>query len=154
MCGTSPYCSAARGRRFRYWTSSPLQVGLRRPPPEAHLGPVLDDTARRAYRHRLSELDRDIDEAEADADLGRLERLRSERSLLTDQLTAAFGLGGRARIAGDPVERARKAVTMRIRAAITAIGEADDGLARHLRNAVRTGRLCGYEPESPVTWHS
>jgi hypothetical protein len=120
----------------------------------ADLGPLIDDTARRAYRRRLSELDRDIDEADSAADLGRLERLRSERSLLVGQLTAAFGLGGRARIAGDPVERARKAVTMRLRAAISAIGEADDALARHLRNTVRTGRLCGYEPESPVTWRS
>jgi tetratricopeptide (TPR) repeat protein len=118
----------------------------------ADLGPVLDDTARRAYRHRLAELDGEIDEAESDADLGRLERLRSERSLLTDELTAALGLGGRARIAGDPVERARKAVTMRIRAAINTIGAHDDALARHLRNAVRTGRLCCYEPENPVTW--
>ena len=84
----------------------------------ADLGPVLDDTARQAYRRRLGELDREIDEAESDADLGRLERLRTERSLLADELAGALGLGGRARIAGDPTERARKAVTMRIRAAI------------------------------------
>ena len=88
----------------------------------AGLGPVLDDTARRAYRARLAELDRELDEAEADADLGRAERVRAERSMLASELAAAFGLGGRARMAGDPAERARKAVTMRIRAAIRAIG--------------------------------
>jgi hypothetical protein len=120
----------------------------------ADLGPVLDDIARQAYRRRLGELDREIDEAESDADLGRLERLRSERSLLADELAGALGLGGRARIAGDPVERARKAVTMRIRAAIAAIAAHDEPLARHLRNAVKTGRVCSYDPESPVTWHS
>ena len=119
----------------------------------ADLGPVLDDTARQAYRRRLGELDREIDEAESDADLGRLERLRSERSLLADELAGALGLGGRARIAGDPTERARKAVTMRIRAAIATIAAHDEPLARHLRNAVKTGRVCSYDPESPVTWH-
>jgi hypothetical protein len=118
----------------------------------ADLGPVLDDTARRAYRRRLGELAREIDEAESDADLGRRERLQLERSLLADELAGALGLGGRARIAGDPTERARKAVTMRIRAAITAIGAHDDTLGRHLRNAVKTGRVCSYEPESPVSW--
>jgi hypothetical protein len=116
------------------------------------LGPVLDDTARRAYRRRLADLEREIDDAEADADLGRRERLRAERSLLADELAGALGLGGRPRIAGDPAERARKAVTMRIRAAIRAIAARDDALARHLRNTVRTGRLCSYEPDTPVTW--
>ena len=39
--------------------------------------------------------------------------------MLADQLAGALGLGGRPRIAGDPADRARKAVTMRIRAAIS-----------------------------------
>ncbi|HEY7009628.1 MAG TPA: AAA family ATPase [Jatrophihabitantaceae bacterium] len=118
------------------------------------LGPVLDATARTAYRRRLAELDRELDEADADADLGRAERLRAERAMLVRELSAAFGLGGRARVAGDPAERARKAVTMRIRAAIRSIEAHDEGLARHLRNAVRTGRLCSYEPETPVSWRT
>jgi hypothetical protein len=120
----------------------------------ASLGPVLDDRARRAYRQRLVELEGDLYEAEADADLGRVEQLRAERSMVADELARALGLGGRARIAGDPAERARKAVTMRIRAAIDVIGRNDDVLARHLRNTVRTGRLCTYQPEDAVRWQS
>jgi hypothetical protein len=116
------------------------------------LGPVLDDTARAAYRRRLRELDQEIADADADADLGRTGRLRAERSMLLDELGAATGLGGRPRSVGDPADRARKAVTMRIRAALTTIGRHDDALARHLRNAVQTGRLCSYEPEDPVVW--
>jgi len=61
-------------------------------------------------------------------------------------------MGGRPRIVGDPAERARKAVTMRIRTAVKAIWVQDEALARHLANAVRTGRLCSYEPEPGVTW--
>ena len=119
---------------------------------QSDLGPVLDDTARRAYRDRLRELDGELAEAEADADLGRLELLRAERSMLADELAGALGLGGRVRVTGDPAERARKAVTMRIRAAVKTIGTRDEALARHLANAVRTGRLCSYEPEPGVSW--
>ncbi len=116
------------------------------------LGPVLDVTARRAYQQRLADLAGELAEAEANADLGRAERLRAERSMLAAELAGALGLGGRARFAGDPAERARKAVTMRIRAAINAVAAQDDVLARHLRNTIRTGRLCGYQPEEAVSW--
>jgi hypothetical protein len=118
------------------------------------LGPVIDATARRAYQRRLAELEAELTEAEEYADLGHVERLRAERSMLAAELAGALGLGGRARFAGDPAERARKAVTMRIRAAISTVAEQDDALARHLRNAVRTGRLCSYEPEEPVSWQT
>ena len=52
------------------------------------------------------------------------------------------------------VDRARKAVTMRIGAALRAIEAADPALARHLRNAVKTGRSCTYRPDGDVTWHT
>ncbi|HET7243432.1 MAG TPA: ATPase, partial [Streptosporangiaceae bacterium] len=116
------------------------------------LGPVLDATARRAYQQRLADLEDELAEAEENADLGRLERLRAERSMLAAELAGALGLGGRARFAGDPAERARKAVTMRIRAAISIVAAQDDVLARHLRNAIRTGRLSSYQPEETVSW--
>jgi hypothetical protein len=120
---------------------------------QADLGPVLDDTARRAYRDRLAELDGELTEAEANADLGRVERLRAERSMLASELAGALGLGRRVRITGDPAQRTRNAVTMRIRAAVSTIGKQDEALARHLANAVRTGRLCSYEPEPGIVWH-
>jgi hypothetical protein len=43
---------------------------------------------------------------------------------------------------------------MRIRSAITTIGLQDEALGRHLSVSVRTGRLCSYQPESPVSWRS
>jgi len=118
------------------------------------LGPVIDATARRAYQQRLADLEEDLTKAEENADLGHVERLRAERSMLAAELAGALGLGGRARFAGDPAERARKAVTMRIRAAIGAVAEQDDALARHLRNTIRTGRVCSYQPEETVSWQT
>ena len=115
---------------------------------------LLGEAGMGAYQQRLADLESDLAEAEENADLGRLERLRAERSMLAAELAGALGLGGRARFAGDPAERARKAVTMRIRAAISTIAAQDDTLARHLRNTIRTGRLCSYQPEEAVSWRT
>jgi len=115
-------------------------------------GPVLDQQARSAYGARLRELEEELAEAEQFADLARAERVRHERDFLARELSAALGLGGRARSSGDPVERARKAVSMRIAAAIKSIEQVHPALARHLRSSIRTGRHCVYEPEDEVTW--
>lgn len=120
--------------------------------PAGHdLGPVLDPAARRAYRNRIVELDQRIAEA---TDPDEIERLQAERTAIAAQLGEAVGLGGRTRRAGDPAERARKAVTMRIRDAVRAIEAEDRALARHLRNAIKTGRLCSYEPDTAVIWRT
>jgi hypothetical protein len=70
------------------------------------------------------------------------------------QLSAAYGLGGRVRRAGQPAERARTAVTARIRDAMRRIGSAHAELGTHLRHSVSTGTFCSYRPESPTTWRS
>ena len=114
--------------------------------------PDLDATALGAYRRRLAELEEDLADAEADHDVGRRDKLRAERDLLVDELTGAVGLGGRSRRHGDPVERARKAVSARLRDSIGRIGAAHPRLGRHLASSVRTGTWCSYEPEQPVDW--
>ncbi len=119
------------------------------------LGPVLDATARQAYRKRLADLNHAIDTAiDAAGDNARADRLRAERDAIARELAGAVGLGGRPRTAGDPADRARKAVTMRIRAALRTIESTDRVLARHLHNAVKTGRTCTYRPDGDVTWHT
>jgi hypothetical protein len=74
------------------------------------------------------------------------------RELLTDRDTGAVGLGGKDRRGPDPAERARKAVTARIREAITRIEAAHPELGRHLRRSVRTGSFCVYDPADPTDW--
>lgn len=117
-------------------------------------GPVLDGTARAAYKRRVTELETDIAEAERDGAAVLVGTLTDERDFLVRELAAAYGLGGRARTTGDQAERARKAVAMRIATAIKAIREVHPALARHLELAVSTGRFCVYRPEEAVTWHS
>jgi hypothetical protein len=115
-------------------------------------GDPIDTTARDQYRARLVEIERDLADADECADLARSERLGAERDALIAELSSAYGLGGRARRRSDSAERARSAVTQRIRDAIARIEAADRELGGHLRRAVRTGTFCAYAPEQPTTW--
>ena len=85
---------------------------------EAHGQDQIDEQARAAYRTRLAELDRELAEAQEWNDPGRAERIAAERDFLIRELTAAIGLGGRARPLGSDLERARVNVTRAIRSAI------------------------------------
>lgn len=114
--------------------------------------PVLDERARRELTARARELQQTIDEAEALGDRGRVELARDELERLVSELSGALGLGGRSRPLGSGTERARSAVTWRIRNAIRKIASAHPSLGRHLDNAVRTGTLCSYVPERAVDW--
>lgn len=115
-------------------------------------GELLDPQARRAYRRRLGELQEEIDEAQVDRDAERVARARAEAEFLAAELSAAVGLGGRSRRASAAAERARKAVTWRIRAAVVRIERAHPELGRHLHVAIRTGTFCTYAPEHPIAW--
>ena len=121
---------------------------------EAALGadPVLDDRARAEYRARLRELDEDLAEAEAHHDLERQARARLERELLAEELAGAVGLGGRSRLLGGGSERARKAVTARIRNSLRRIEERHAELGAHLAETITTGASCSYSPSQPVEW--
>jgi tetratricopeptide (TPR) repeat protein len=109
-------------------------------------GDVLDAKAREDYRRRIVELRAEIEEADRFADVGRADRARCELDLLLQQLSSAFGLGGRARRAGSAAERARITVQRRVREAIKKIAEHEAELGRHLDWAIRTGTYCAYEP--------
>jgi hypothetical protein len=94
----------------------------------------------------------ELDEAEAQNDLGQAQALNEELEALTDQLAAALGLAGKSRKLGDPAEKARTAVTWRVRSAIKKVGEVHPELGTHLEHAVRTGVFCAYAPERPTRW--
>jgi hypothetical protein len=113
---------------------------------------VLDATARRQIRARLADLGEDIAEAESWNDSERAARARAERDVLLRELAAAAGQAGQARLLGDQSERARKAVTARIRDIIGRIERVHPALGAHLRESVTTGTRCAYSPPVPVSW--
>jgi tetratricopeptide (TPR) repeat protein len=117
-------------------------------------GEVLDAAAKEAYRRRLADIEADIEDARASADLGRLSQASGEREFLVRELSRAVGLGGRDRRIGSTSERARASVTRAIRQAITRIRQHHPALAKHLDHAVHTGTYCSYapDPRAPVRW--
>jgi tetratricopeptide (TPR) repeat protein len=116
---------------------------------------VLDGAALQAYRRRVRDLDVAVDEAEADADLGRAERLRFERDAVAEQLAHAVGLGGRTRAFASSHERARTSVRKAVKRALEAVEAADPRLGTELRESVTTGTTCRYAPDQrqPRRWN-
>jgi tetratricopeptide (TPR) repeat protein len=123
-------------------------------PDRGDAGEVLDAAARRAYRERLADLEDEIVEAEAWHDVERAARLREERAMLVSELSAAMGIGGRARRAGSSAERARMSVGKAIRGTLQRIGACSRPLGDHLAVSVHTGTLCSYRPDPglDVSW--
>ena len=119
---------------------------------ERDAGEVLDHEARQQYRARLVELEEELAEATSANDVERATRIGEERSFLLSELASAVGLHGTSRRALDPAERARKAVTWRIRDAINRAEAVHPQLGRHLRRSVRTGTFCAYDPPEPTQW--
>ena len=118
---------------------------------------LIDLEALDAYRTRLDDLSTEIDQAETAADIGRVEMLEIEREQLLVEIRRTTGLGGRLRSnPNNPAERARKAVSARIRDAIRRVDTAAPLLAAHLDRSIQTGVRCSYTPandEASISWN-
>jgi hypothetical protein len=121
-------------------------------PRQRDVGGQLDTRARAAYKARLAELATELEAADASGDPRRSARAQDEREAIVAELARAYGRGGRPRRVGDTDERARQAVSWRIRDALTRIERVHPALAQHLRASVRVGAVCAYDPVDPVEW--
>jgi hypothetical protein len=117
-------------------------------------GPILDCRAKAEYASRRAELQAELEEAERLNDTERLSMVQQEMDCIADQLAAAVGLGGRSRKARSDAERARSAVTKRIKDSIHRITEVMPSLGHHLCPMIKTGYFCSYNPhpDRPVKW--
>jgi hypothetical protein len=145
---------------------SDLATLLARPHQEVHVldlygvadrsgpaGEIADRSAIASYRERLTDLESEAAEAAAHHDSERLARAEHERQALVDELGRVAGLGNRPRgFSGYPAERARKAVTGRIRDAIRKLEPDLPHLAAHLDSTIVTGTYCRYRTESAHPW--
>lgn len=114
---------------------------------------VFDQKAKRDYQEKIRSLQTDIELAEGRQDFEKAGQLQEEYEQILEHLTNSLGLQGKIRSTGDSVERARSAVTWRIRSAISKIEEVLPSLGKHLSNSIQTGNFCSYEPEQPVDWN-
>jgi tetratricopeptide (TPR) repeat protein len=122
--------------------------------PLGDAGEVLDDQAKAAYRHRLSELREELEEAMGLGNVERAEQAEAEIDALTRELSRAVGLGGRNRKAASASERARQSTTKTIKAVVERIVQGDAALGSILTRCIRTGTFCCYQPDAdfPIAW--
>ena len=69
---------------------------------------ILDPQARAEYRQRIEVLRGELEEASGYNDIERASRIQHELEFVARELSAAYGVGGRARKVADASERARK----------------------------------------------
>lgn len=116
-------------------------------------GPLADRQTLDAYRKRLADLEAETAEAASYNDSERSARLELERQALLDELGRLRGVQGRVRqFANHPAERARKAVTARVRDAVGKLEPPLPDLAAHLQRTIVTGTYCRYRGEPGITW--
>lgn len=115
---------------------------------ESSSGEALDRQALQQYRARLADIHAETEQANADADLGRVQALQREKAALERELSRAFGLGGKARHSGSSTERARVNVQRRLKDALERVAEASPELGAWLGRAVRTGTYCSFSPKT------
>jgi hypothetical protein len=138
--------AAASAKRLGRLGEEGLSAGA--PPEERSRA---DPRAMSAYRTRLGELRTELEEAEEFNDHGRATRLRTEIEFLLTELAAAYGVGA-SRRSTEPTEKARKAVSNRIRAAVRHLQSLHAALGRHLSASLELGTLCRYDPREPTSW--
>jgi TolB-like protein/Tfp pilus assembly protein PilF len=113
---------------------------------------MIDEKARREYQRKILELQGEMEEAELHSDFAGLKRLHEDYDQMIDHLSQSLGLKGRIRVTGSTVEKARSAVTWRIRSAIARIEQYHPFLGGHLSNSIKTGTLCSYKPDREIHW--
>jgi hypothetical protein len=137
-----------RNRRLRDARDQMITAGV------SDAGPVLDAQAKAECKRRLSELRQALNEAEQFNDPERAAKAQHEINAIARHLACAIGLAGRDRKTSSGAERARSAVTKRIRRAIRKISEAIPSLGHHLSARIKAGYFCSYNPhpDRPVVW--
>jgi len=113
---------------------------------------AFDQEAKNNYKKRIQLLQEELADAESMQHYERAEKISTELDQLIEHLAQATGMGGRTRKLNSNVERSRAAVTLRIRGAIKKIAQAHPDLGKHLKNAIKTGTFCSYQPEYEVNW--
>jgi TolB-like protein len=113
---------------------------------------LIDEKARKQYQQKILDLQSEIQEAEDSSNFTGVEKLQEEYDQLIEYLSKSLGLKGKTRETGSTIEKARSALTWRIRNAVARIEQYHPMLGAHLSNAIKTGILCSYQPDREINW--
>jgi TolB-like protein len=112
----------------------------------------IDAKSKAQYLKRIKELQIEIEETDSMNQIERITELREEYDSILDHLSNSLGMAGKSRKIGSTVEKARSAVTWRIRNTIKKIQKLHPELGLHLSNSIKTGTHCSYHPEIKIDW--
>ena len=115
---------------------------------------ILDSQALKAYRQRLLELEEAQQQAIQCENETLYAKLEDERDALQNELTKALGMSGRQRTFTSDDEKARKAISARIRSSIKRIESVHSELAEHLTQTINTGNYCCYNTVESLHWQT
>lgn len=113
---------------------------------------LIDDNARKQYKKKILDLQSELEEAESLSNYTKAESIQIEYDRLIEHLSKSLNINGRIREKGGAVEKARSAVTWRIRNAIARIEQIHPQMGAHLSNTIKTGTLCSYKPDRNIRW--
>jgi hypothetical protein len=148
MGAPTPVPVVTASRRLRDAGDQLVSAGL------SDAGPVLDAQAKAECKRRLNDLRQELKEAQQFNDSDRAAKAQEEIHAISRQLASAIGLACRDRKTCSEAERARSAVTKRIKRTIRKIGEVIPSLGHHLSARIKAGYFCSYNPhpDRPVVW--
>ncbi|RIV45900.1 tetratricopeptide repeat protein [Flagellimonas pelagia] len=113
---------------------------------------LIDEKALMEYKSKIKSLKMQIGDAEEIGLIEKAEGLKEEYEQLMGHIGKVMGLSNKARKTGSSLEKARAAVTWRIRNSIKKLEQIHPLLAKHLANSIKTGTCCSYKPEIPHEW--
>jgi enamine deaminase RidA (YjgF/YER057c/UK114 family) len=115
---------------------------------------LLDSAAKENYRQKFLDLKAELEEADANNDLGKKEALQKQIEALKEHISAVMGLRGKNRKASGQLGNARSNVTQQINSSLKKINTHHPELGQHLTNTIKTGIFCSYmsDPVSSIAW--
>lgn len=113
---------------------------------------LIDEKARKQYQRKILELQAELEEAEQFSNFEQIEKLHEDYDQLVEHLSSTLNLNRKIRETGGTIDKARSAVTWRIRSAIAKIEQNHPLLGAHLSNAIKTGTFCTYKPDRTLDW--
>jgi hypothetical protein len=118
------------------------------------LGEVLDAVGVDYIRDWLRRNNDEIEAARRAGNAVAVASLQNERAKVGDYLLKSRRPGGRPVTLGDKSKADRDQVCNAINRTLRKIEEKSPPLHRHLKNALKCGPVCSYEPENVVSWNA
>jgi hypothetical protein len=114
---------------------------------------IMDPKALKAYKERLGDLEKEIQEAEEMGNTEEVACLIEEKAKLANEIRST-ARGGRSRAFRDDREKVRDAVSRAIKRALERIAKHHPELCSHLDESLTIKGKCAYKPSQQTFWQT